>query len=231
MNKKALLQQLQAATAEEQKLVERVLASSAALKPALIEALSEINKSTARSRFLQYVLETALAVSRDAKVANADWDEHQKGFETMVEVFTRPEALKALAPTDPLAAARFKGVQVKRELLYGDGQPLKSEEVAQLLHVTRQAVDKRRSKGQLLGLSLGRRGYLYPAWQFQAGQVLPGLERVLASLKDYDPWTQLMFLKTGDVRLDGATPLERLQAGEVDAVVWAAECYGIQGAA
>jgi len=36
------------------------------------------------------------------------------------------EALKALAPTD-LAAARFKGVQVKHELLYGDGQPLTSE--------------------------------------------------------------------------------------------------------
>ncbi|AFZ33353.1 hypothetical protein Glo7428_4941 (plasmid) [Gloeocapsa sp. PCC 7428] len=231
MNKKALLQQIQAATSEEQKLVERVLTSSAALKPALMEALSEMNKSTARSKFLQYVLETALAVSREVKIADTDLTDPQTGFETMVEIFARPEALKALAPTDPLAAARFKGVQVKHELLFGEGQPLKSEEVAQLLHVTRQAVDKRRLKGQLLGLSLGRRGYLYPAWQFQAGQVLPGLERVLAALKDYDPWTQLMFLKTGDVRLDGATPLARLQAGDIDAVVWAAECYGTPGAA
>lgn len=112
MNKKALVQQAQAATLEEQKLVERVLASSAAIKPALVEALSKINESTARSRFLQYVLETALAVSREAKVTDADWDEHQQRLETMVEVFTRPEALKALAPADPLAAARFKGVQL-----------------------------------------------------------------------------------------------------------------------
>jgi hypothetical protein len=232
MTKKALLQQVQVATSEEQKLIERILASPASIKPTLLEALSEMTKPTARSKFLQYVLEAAVAVSREAKItADADLDEHQKGFEGMVEVFTRPEALKALAPTDPLAAARFKGVQVKHELLYGDGQPLTSEEVASLLHLTRQAVDKRRSKGQLLGVSLGRRGYLYPAWQFQAGQVLPGLERVLASLKDYDSWTQLMFLKTGDVRLDGATPLERLQAGDIDAVVWAAECYGTQGAA
>ncbi len=232
MTKKALLQQVQVATSEEQKLIERILASPASIKPTLLEALSEMTKPTARSKFLQYVLEAAVAVSREAKItADADLDEHQKGFEGMVEVFTRPEALKALAPTDPLAAARFKGVQVKHELLYGDGQPLTSEEVASLLHLTRQAVDKRRSKGQLLGVSLGRRGYLYPAWQFQAGQVLPGLERVLASLKDYDSWTQLMFLKTGDVRLDGATPLERLQAGDIDAVVWVAECYGTQGAA
>jgi len=232
MNKKALLQQVQAATREEQQLIERVLASPAAIKPSLLEALSEMSKPTARSKFLQYVLTAAVAVSREAKITtDADLDEHQGGFEAMVEVFARPEALKALAPNDPLAAARFKGVQVKHELLYQDGQPLTSEEVAQLLHITRQAVDKRRSKGQLLGVSLGRRGYLYPAWQFHSGQVLPGLERVLAALKDYDPWTQLMFLKTGDVRLDGATPLERLQAGDIDAVVWAAECYGTHGAA
>jgi biotin operon repressor len=232
MNKKALLQQVQAATREEQQLIERVLASPAAIKPSLLEALSEMSKPTARSKFLQYVLTAAVAVSRSAKITtDADLDEHQGGFEAMVEVFARPEALLALAPNDPLAAVRFKGVQVKHELLYQDGQPLTSEEVAQLLHITRQAVDKRRSKGQLLGVSLGRRGYLYPAWQFHSGQVLPGLERVLAALKDYDPWTQLMFLKTGEVRLDGATPLERLQAGDIDAVVWAAECYGTHGAA
>lgn len=232
MNKKALLQQVQAATSEEQKLIERVLASPAAIKPSLLEALSEMTKQTARSKFLQYVLLAAVAVSREAKItANADLDEHQGGFAAMVEVFARPEALKALAPTDPLAAARFKGVQVKHELLYADGQPLTSEEAASLLHITRQAVDKRRSKRQLLGVSLGRRGYLYPACQFQAGRVLPGLKQVLAALKEYDSWTQLMFLKTGDVRLDGATPLFGLQAGDIDAVVWAAECYGKQGAA
>ncbi len=232
MNKKALLQQVQAATKEEHKLIEQILASPAKIKPSLLEALSEMTKPTARSQFLQYVLLAAVTVSREAKItADTDLDEHQRGFEAMVEVFVRPEALKALAPTDPLAAARFKGVQVKQELLYRDGQPLTSEEAASLLHLTRQAVDKRRSKRQLLGVSLGRRGYLYPAWQFQAGQVLPGLEQVLASLIDYDPWTQLMFLQTGDVRLDDATPLERLQAGDIDAVVRAAECYGTQGAA
>lgn len=84
-----------------------------------------------RSKFLQYVLTAAVAVSREAKITtDADLDEHQGGFEAMVEVFARPEALKALAPNDPLAATRFKGVQVKHELLYLDGQPLTSEEVA-----------------------------------------------------------------------------------------------------
>lgn len=232
MKTKALVQQVHEATPEERQLIAQVLASPESVKHSLLEALSEMAKQTARSKFLQYVIVAAVAVSKEVKInADAALDERNGEFEAMVEVFTRPEALKALAPADPLAAARLKGVQVKHELLYGDGQPFTSEEVASLLHVTRQAVDKRRSKGQLLGVSLGRRGYLYPAWQFLAERVLPGLERVLAALKEYDPWTQLMFLKTGDIRLGGATPLERLQAGDVDAVVWAAECYGKHGAA
>jgi hypothetical protein len=35
-----------------------------------------------------------------------------------------------------------------------------------------------------------------------------------------------MFLKTGDIHLEGTKPLEWLQAGDVEAVVRAAECYG-----
>lgn len=220
MNKKVLLQQVQAATPEEQKLIERILAASKTLKLSLLE----ITKPTQRSKFLQYVLDAALAVSQEKTVVNSD-------FESMVKAFTRPEALEILAPKDPLAAARLKGVQIKQQLLYDKSQPLTSVEVASLLHMTRQAVDKRRLKGQLLAVSLGKRGYLYPDWQFSGGQVLPGLERVLAALKDCDPWTKLMFMKTGDVRLNGATPLEKLQLGAIEEVVEAAQSYGIQRAA
>ena len=224
MNKKALLQQVQAATPEEQKLIEQILAAPNPLKLTLLKALSEIVKPTQRSKFLQYVLNAALAVSQEKMITTL-------GFESIVAAFTRPEALKILAPTDPLSAARLKGVQVKQQLLYGDEQPLTSEEVAFLLNMTRQAVDKRRLKGQLLGVSLGKRGYLYPDWQFQGEQVLPGLERVLNALKDYDSWTKLMFMKTGDLHLAGATPLGRLQAGAIEEVVQAAESYGIHRAA
>lgn len=229
MKTKATKQQVHEATKREQKLIAKLLATPEPLKQSLLLLLDETASSTAQGKFLQKVLAAVLAVSKEVKIPVL-LDE-KEGIEAIVEAFTQPEALKALAPNDPLAAARLKGVQVKRELLYGDGQPLTSEEVAQLLQITRQAVDKRRSKGQILGVSLGRRGYLYPIWQFQQEEVLPGVEQVLVALKDYDPWTQLMFFKTGDIRLEGATPLERLLAGDIDAVVWAAECYGEQGAA
>ena len=230
MKTEALVQKVHNATPDEQKLIAQILSAPEPIKHSMSEVLSEIEKKTSRSKFLQSVVDAAVEVSKEVNIA-PDIYMRMGGFELMVEVLTRPEALKALAPIDPLAAARLKGVQIKRDLLYEDGQPFNSEEVAKLLHLTWQAVDKRRSKGQLLGISLGRRGYLYPVWQFHEGKVLPGLDRVLAALKDYEPWTQLMFLKTGDIRLGGATPLERLKAGDIDAVVWAAECYGKHGAA
>jgi hypothetical protein len=150
----------------------------------------------------------------------------QEFYAAVLAARLAPESLAEIAPPDPLAAARLRGMQVKRELLYVDGKPLSSEEVAKFLGISRQAVDKRRKKSQLLAVSLGKRGYYYPIWQFKDGNVIDGLDRVLRVLDEFDPWTQLMFMQTGDIRLNDRTPLECLIAGEIDSVTSAAACYG-----
>ncbi len=132
---------------------------------------------------------------------------------------------------DPLLKAKLKGLEVKQQLLSFDGEPLNSQEVADLLGMTRQAVDKRRNSNKLLGLSLGKRGYRYPAWQFANGGILTGWELVLAAFIDISSWGKLQFMLSGDVRLEGKTPLECLQAGEVKQVIAAAKAYGQQVAA
>jgi hypothetical protein len=220
----SLVRKVTQATSEQQKLVAQILDAPKHLQNSLLSALSATKKRKNLDNLLETAVNVALEVGREVPIP----DDLPQGnaFEKLVSVLTAKEALDKLAPSDPLAAARLKGMRLKLDLLYRDGQPLKSEEVASLLHVTRQAADKRRRNGQLLAVSLGRRGYLYPVWQFHEGRVLAGLDRVLAELKEYDPWTQLMFLVSGDLRLDGATPLERLKAGDVDSVVWAASCYG-----
>ncbi|MFM7906158.1 MAG: hypothetical protein ACKPA9_13670, partial [Microcystis sp.] len=58
-----------------------------------------------------------------------------------------------------------------------------------------------------------------------------GLDQVLAVLKEDGAWTQMLFLLTGAIRLEGATPLEKLKKGEIEPVVWTAKCYGIHSAA
>jgi len=131
----------------------------------------------------------------------------------------------------PLTGAMLRGQLAKRELLDAGGGALSSAEVAHLLGVSRQTVNNRRLKGRLIGVPTARGDYEYPVWQFAAGGVLPGLERVLMAMRDHHPWTQISYMLNADVRLGERTPLEVLRQGRVDDVVAAASMYGEQGAA
>lgn len=152
-------------------------------------------------------------------------------YAVLLSALGEPEAVTDLQSQDPLARARLRGLHARVQLLEAEGGPLTGEEVAGLLHLTRQAVDKRRRAGRLLGLSLGRRGYVYPAWQFGRNGVLPGLEEVLVDLRAHDPWMQAGFFLNGHTRLGGKTPVAELRRGHLVAVRRAARAYGEQGAA
>ena len=110
------------------------------------------------------------------------------------------------------------------------GGALSSEQVAEVLGILRQAVDKRRSSNQLLALAQGRRGYSYPGFQFEDGKTIGGLEDVLAQMKSLDPWMQMVFFTSPNERLGGKTPIESLQEGLVAEVTRTASGYGEQGA-
>ena len=145
------------------------------------------------------------------------------------------EALTSAPPIsqiedDALLAAKLRGLKRKMQMLKMAGGVLSSEQVAQVLGISRQAVDKRRSSNQLLALTQGRRGYSYPAFQFQDGKTINGLEEVLAQLKALDPWMQMVFFTSENERLGGKTPIESLQAGLMEEVKAVANGYGEQGA-
>ena len=130
---------------------------------------------------------------------------------------------------DPLAAARLRGARMRRELLAAEGGALTAGRTAALLGISTQAVNKRRKAGALLGLDVGGTRFLYPAFQFTAGGVLPGLREALAALAAVeDPWTRANFLLTGDPRLGGRRPLDVLREGDIAAVQAAAAADGRQ---
>lgn len=141
-----------------------------------------------------------------------------------------PETTELMAE-DPFIAAKFRGLKRKQQMLEAAGGALTSKQVAEILGISRQAVDKRRAANQLLGLTQGRRGYSYPTFQFQDGKTVSGLEEVLAQLKDLDPWMQMVFFTSPHERLQGKTPIEKLKKGPVSAVKAVAGGYGEQGAA
>jgi len=105
------------------------------------------------------------------------------------------------------------------------------DQVASHLGLSRQAVDKRRKAGKLLALTVGRRGYLYPLWQFARRGVLPGWEIILRELAAHDPWAQVIFMLSPSDRLGDQRPLDALRHGGVDEVKAAASAFGEHGAA
>lgn len=151
-------------------------------------------------------------------------------LETALAVLERPDAIEALKKQDPLAAARVRGVRAVEHLLSSEGGTLAAEEVAHILGITRQAVDKRRKNGRLIGLAHGR-AFRYPAWQFREHATLPGLERALLALGGETPWAQMVFFLGESPRLEGKRPIDALRRGAVTDVLEAVGLFGEQGAA
>ena len=106
----------------------------------------------------------------------------------MLAALQTPEALSLLAERDPLAKAKIRGLKLKQQLIETEGGCASSEEIAKMLGISRQAINHRRQRGKLIGLSKGKGKYLYPLWQFtDTGNTLLGLEDVLEKLQDFDP--------------------------------------------
>ena len=151
-------------------------------------------------------------------------------FLVALEALSSAPGTSQLIADDPLLAAKIRGLKRKKQMLEASGGALSSEQVAKVLGISRQAVDKRRSSNQLLALTQGRRGYSYPSFQFEDGRTIRGLEEVLAHLKSLDPWMQMVFFTSPNERLGRKTPIESLQKGLVEEVTRAASGYGEQGA-
>ena len=82
---------------------------------------------------------------------------------------------------------------------------------------SRQWVDDWRKKGRIVGWQNARRGYVFPAAQFDGrNRPLPGLDRIIGRFGDgYAAW---IWLTPPRPSLDGAMPLELLARGEIDRV-------------
>jgi hypothetical protein len=134
----------------------------------------------------------------------------------------------ALNVEDPLRAARARAAKRMSELLAAEGGPLRVEEVAARLRITRAAVDKRRRAGTLIGIEDGGRAVLYPGWQFTETGLLPGLDDALRLIGVSDSWMRIQFFLSAEPDL-GQSPLHALRRGRKEDVKLAAKRFGRQG--
>ncbi len=134
-----------------------------------------------------------------------------------------------LSSVDPLAESLARGAIAKQDLLQEAGGGLSAAQVAEALGISRQAVDKRRSRGTLLAVPTGSGDYLYPACQLTPDGVIPGFENLLAAFKVEGPWTRLSLLLASSPALGGKSVLEALRAGEAEKAAAVVAAFGEQG--
>jgi biotin operon repressor len=206
------------------------LKNASQLKPLtrLLESLSRTEHPVFFSRAFNGLAEIANELSSQGieELTTSSTD-----FELLVNTLSASLVATDPEDSDPLMRAKLRGIEHRKRILEKLGGTLSAEEVAELIGISRQAVDKRRSQNQLIGLTQGRRGYAYPAFQFEDGKTLAGLKDVLDALSGHDPWMQSIFFANGNDRLNGKTPLEALRQGKFASIVLAAQAYGEQGAA
>ena len=109
-----------------------------------------------------------------------------------------------------------------------DEEVLSSREAAARIGLrSRQAVHDRRRKGTIVGWEAGKRGYVFPAGQFdERGRVIPGVCEIMRLLGDaYGTWA---WLTSPDAACGGEEPLALLVRGERERVIGAANGY-LQG--
>jgi hypothetical protein len=144
---------------------------------------------------------------------------------TLAYVVSAAAATSAIAQLDPEAALLAEGAKLKSDLLERAGGTLGVGQVAGLLRVSRQAVDKRRKAGKLIAVPAGQ-DYVYPACQFTDEGIVPGLDKSLEAMPIRDPWMRLEWLLTEDDALEGMSPLAALKSGAIRQVVELAAGHG-----
>ena len=185
------------------------------------QLLAASQQQPLKAVFLTRALKALVKLSQASNLVEAT--AASSDYEVLLQVLSSPEALALLRQNDPLATAKLRGLQLKQQLIEAEGGCLSSTQAGQILGISRQAVDKRRRQGQLIGIAQGKGSYLYPAWQFtESGSTLGRLEAVLTQLQSFDPWMQLAFMLNPNQRLGQQTPLEILRQGEIELVVEAA---------
>jgi hypothetical protein len=147
-------------------------------------------------------------------------------------MFTHNQTISpTLTSQDLLNAYRTRGLIVAQEIRAKLGALYSSEAVAGLLNLSLDELETFRKANKMLGLPAADSQWEYPSFQIVQSKLLPGLDLVLAALKDCDAWEKAAFLIDPLASTAMSTPLGAMQAGKIEEVVTLAINFGEQGAA
>jgi hypothetical protein len=200
---------------------------------AIIAICSDIRSMTTK-HFLREADELGLELGRRLKEKELPGASLEEFLPRVVEVAVSVLSGKKSGPAGPeLARAKLlaRGVLARRRLEAAEGGAISTEEVAENLHLTRQAVDLRRQKGQLVAWRTSEKRWRFPVWQFGPdGRPLGGLSECIVATELDNEWAAMIFFLSPAESLDGLRPLDLLRDLRVSAAVAYSERYDRHGA-
>ena len=138
--------------------------------------------------------------------------------------------MAAIDRSDPLYEAYKLGEEVEREMLKAEGGVLSGKQFSEKLGITPLELGRMRKRHEVFWMKDGDE-YVYPRFQLDGNDFLPGIRDVLDAFSFDDPWTRVDFMLTGDLRLNGWRPIDWLREGRIEEVKLAARGYGEHGCA
>jgi biotin operon repressor len=203
---------------------EEITKTPKSTQKAVNKVLQASSQTPLKATFLTRAIEGLIEIAESEELV--DITAAASNYEVLLAALQTPEAISLLTKRDPLAGAKLRGLRLKQQLIEAEGGCASSEEIAEILGISRQAINKRRNQGQLIGLSRGKGKYIYPLWQFtETGKTISGLEAVLEQLRQLDSWTQVAFFLNPNTRLEDKTPLEMLRMGKIEPVITSAIAF------
>lgn len=120
--------------------------------------------------------------------------------------------------TSIMQAARLRGETRVADILKGEDM-LSADAFAGEIGATRETVNNKRKRHEILGLEGPKRGIRFPKWQLsRSGDLLPRLPELFEALGGH-PWAVYRFLLTKHPELDGKRALDALRAGRAEDVI------------
>ncbi len=117
-----------------------------------------------------------------------------------------------------LEAARARGSRRIADILNG-AEMLSADAFAAEIGATRETVNNKRKRHEILGLEGPKRGIRFPRWQLsKSGELLPGLPQLFEALGGR-PWAVYRFLLTKHAELGGKRGLHAMRSGHVSEAV------------
>jgi hypothetical protein len=152
--------------------------------------------------------------------------QHPPATTPRVSPKTRPSTRQ---PADYVPAVDVRALLgnslAERQQRLGAADMISTDEAAQLVQTTRVTVNAWIAKGRAIGLTQSKRGFRMPRWQFEPS-MWASLPRLSAALGTTEGWALLSFLESPHGGLNGITPRQAIEQGQMDKVIRFAEHDG-----